>query len=467
MSIEAAIKNEEQANDAGGIPASMLTARPAEQPGAVGLRRFQREVFNDPSRFIAWVKSRQIGGSWCVGAKVADSAIADGEDWVVLSRGLRQSKRLLKKIAVHILAMDKIRVQKYGAPTLIEHIGTEQIELKNGAAIMAMPCDDETTVGDAANVLMDEFALFQNSEAVFEALSPCIMNGFRIIVLSTPRGVKNMFAKIFQGADNGWSKHKTTLFDAEAGGLVLRDHKGRRITAQEFLDDLRRKGMSEKAIRQEFLCEFIDEATAFLTLDMIRAIQDPLLPKVIDWRRLKYDAATFFVGIDIGRFNDPTVIWLWELCGEALVCRGCEEHFDTPFPIQEKRVREILEHRSVRRCCIDASGMGIDIAERLQNTKGPMGSKIEPCTFTEGLKEELAAGLRSKVERHEILIPADDAIATDWHSIEQAATERGRLRYTASRSTGSHADRFWAAALGIHASRYHKPFKLVMSFGDN
>lgn len=449
--------------------ASLRRPTPTEEAAPSSIlrpRAYQYDILEDTSRFILWCKSRQVGGSWCASLKAADNAIDTGEDWVLLSRSLRQAKRLMKKVAIHVRAMDRLRTEKYGAPSIIAGIGTEQIELKNGAAIMAMPCDDETTVGDAANVLLDEFALFPNSEAIFSALTPCIMNGFRVIALSSPRGKRGMFAKIYQDPDNGWSKHTTTLYDAERGGLVLRDQKGNPITAKEFLDDLRKKGMSEQAIRQEFLCELIDEATAFLTLEMIRGVEDAALSRAVNWERLR-SGGPFFVGVDIGRYHDLTVIWIWELQEkDLLVCRGAIELRDTPFVEQERRIREIMAHKSVKRCCIDNTGMGIDIGERLADSKKGFGHRVERCTFTESFKAEIATAIKSKVERQEVLIPKDDAILHDWHSIEQIATASGNIRYAADRSAGGHADRFWAAALGVHASGSYRPSSLAMAFGD-
>jgi phage FluMu gp28-like protein len=230
--------------------------------GIIKPRKFQHRFIYDESRFKIWVKSRQIGGSWGATLDTALSAVSNGQDWVCMSRGLRQATRLLEKVAKHIKAYDAIRTKKYGVPTIIDRIGSERIDLTNGAAIMAMPCDDETTVGDAANVLIDEFGLFPNSEKIFEALTPCILNGFNISIVSSPRGRKNKFAQIFLDPTNSWSKHKTTLFEAERDGLIIRDEKARRMTAQEFIEQLRNNGMSETAIRQEFLCEFLDEAIA-------------------------------------------------------------------------------------------------------------------------------------------------------------------------------------------------------------
>ena len=51
-----------------------------------------------------------------------------------------------------------------------------------------------------------------------------------------------------------------------------------------------------------------------------------------------------------------------------------------------------------------------------------------------------------------MVIPADEKIRNDWHSVERTVTESGLLRLSAPRREGSHADRFWAAALALRAS---------------
>ena len=439
----------------------------AEQTPLASPRRYQKTVLDDTSRFTVWVKSRQIGGSWTAGARAVDravlSAVGRGVDQVVMSRGLRQAKRLLLKVSIHLRAVDQLRMHEHGLPSIIDTVGTEQIQLTNGAAIMALPCDDETTVGDAADVTLDEFALFPNSEAVFEAMTPIIMNGYSIFVLSTPRGRTGKFANLFLDPRNNWSKHKTTLFDAERGGLVLRDEKDRRVSAEDFLDDLRKSGMSEQSIRQEFLCEFIDAATAFITFDLIERIQDPGLSKEVDWPLLikHRKDGEFYIGVDVGRYHDLTVIWLWQKVGDKLICRGVEEMQDTPFDVQERRVNQYLDFKCVRRACIDATGLGIALAERLQQAYGE--HRVEMLTFTQANKAHMAANLKAKAEKGELAIPVDRRIADDWHAIEQTATSSGNLRYEADRSANGHADRFWAAAMGIEAVD-EAPCKVAMAF---
>ncbi len=442
----------------------------ARMPPLASPRIYQKEVLDDTARFILWVKSRQIGGSWTAGARAAERAALRaaerGIDQVLMSRGLRQAKRLLKKVNMHLRAIDAVRQHEFGLPTIIGNAGTEQIELTNGAAIMAVPCDDETTVGDAADVTIDEYGLFPNSEAIFEALAPIIMNGYSIFILSTPRGRKNMFAKLALDPRNNWSKHKTTIFDAERQGLVLRDDKDHVITAQEFIDEVRKNGMSETAIRQEFLCEFIDASTAFFTLSLICRIQDTALSTEIDWHRLAKESkenhkAEFYVGIDVGRYHDLTVVWLWERITDRLVCRGVLTMQDTPFDVQEEQIARILDHRCVRRTCIDATGLGIAMGERLVQRYGEY--RVEPVTFTAANKAHMASNLKLRAEREELAIPADEAIQNDFHAISQIATPAGNVRYDADRSVYGHADRFWAAALGVEAVEAVSP-GLVMAF---
>ena len=78
--------------------------------------------------------------------------------------------------------------------------------------------------------------------------------------------------------------------------------------------------------------------------------------------------------------------------------------------------------------------------------------RVEAVTFTPALKSQLAGGLRIAVEGQRIRIPNDDRIRNDWHSVQRSVTESGHFRLAAPRREGSHADRFWAAALAVHAA---------------
>ena len=72
--------------------------------------------------------------------------------------------------------------------------------------------------------------------------------------------------------------------------------------------------------------------------------------------------------------------------------------------------------------------------------------------MTAALKTQLAGRLRIAVEDREIQIPMDEAIRNDWHSVERRTGASGQILLGAARRDGAHADRFWAAALALHAA---------------
>lgn len=97
---------------------------------------------------------------------------------------------------------------------------------------------------------------------------------------------------------------------------------------------------------------------------------------------------------------------------------------------------------------IDASGIGLQLSDRLQKQHG---SDVEPVTFSVPVKEDLAARMLRVFQRGKLTIPNGYALLNDLHSVEKHVTAAGNVRYAAPRSEGSHADRFMALALALHA----------------
>ena len=71
-------------------------------------------------------------------------------------------------------------------------------------------------------------------------------------------------------ANNKLFEHSTvTIYDAVDQGLA--------VDPESF-----RAGISEQSFRHEFLCEYVDETTAFLTYEMIAECEDPKLTRARD-----------------------------------------------------------------------------------------------------------------------------------------------------------------------------------------
>jgi phage FluMu gp28-like protein len=157
-----------------------------------------------------------------------------------------------------------------------------------------------------------------------------------------------------------------------------------------------------------------------------------------------------FIGVDVGRRRDLTVIWVFAKDADRLVTVGLFELAGAPFRAQFELLGELLSIRRVRKCCIDAGGIGMQLAEQCVEEYG--AHRVEGVTFTPALKSQLGLGLRIAVENRRIVIPNDERIAADWHSLQRTMSETGHFRLTAPRREGSHADRFWSAALALHAA---------------
>lgn len=452
-------------------------------PGpVVELLSYQRAAVESEARFTWHCWARQTGKSFTLSLRRVLRGLARRRNQIILSAGARQSREVMEKVRMHCSALKvwcEVHGDGYWRGSSVRRL---EARLPGGVRIIALPANPMTARGFTGDVLLDEFAMHADDEAIWSALFPTLLRGAgELDVASTPRGRKNVFHRLRN--NDSFERRTVTLADAVGAGLDV-DMAAMRAA----IDD-------EIAWRQEFCCEFVDEATAFITHDLIRSCQDVRLETAVDWSRLEARHAEIYVGVDVGRFRDVTVVWLWERVRGAgpksrkvetsksrnietsrsrnvemsksqnvvssmarrsavadvdFVTRGVVVLRAAPFAEQEDVIASVLSHRAVRRCCIDATGLGLQLAERLTQWFG--NHRVEGVTFTAALKSELAGSLRVTAERGQLRIPADDAIANDWHALSRIVTPAGNVRYDADRSSGGHADRFWAAALGLHAA---------------
>ena len=188
-------------------------------------------------------------------------------------------------------------------------------------------------------------------------------------------------------------------------------------------------------------------------------------------KSLNETTGDLFVGIDVGRKKDLTVIWVLELLEKTFYTRNITVLEKTRFAIQKERLWKILNNRRVRRCCIDSSGLGLQLSEETQEKYGKF--RVEPITATNATNAALAYNLKTNFEDKTIYIPPDDAIREDIHSIQKITTVSGNIRFDAAKAAGidiknkqhSHADRFWSLALALHAGDSNPGPLIVQSAG--
>ncbi|MCP4697225.1 MAG: terminase, partial [Gammaproteobacteria bacterium] len=170
--------------------------------------------------------------------------------------------------------------------------------------LIALPASPDTARGYSANVFPDEFARHQNSRKIWGALYPVISTGYKLRTASTGNGKANKFYELMSGTDSRWSRHSVDIHQAVADGLP-RD-----------IDELR-EGLNDEDMRaQEYCNEWLDEAGAWLSFDLINSVEhdDAGISS-------KYMGTPVYIGNDIARRNDLWVAWVWEPVGDVFWTR--------------------------------------------------------------------------------------------------------------------------------------------------
>ncbi|GER92679.1 hypothetical protein A45J_0397 [hot springs metagenome] len=388
---------------------------------------YQQRWVNDTSPLKIWLASRQIGKSFTLAMEAIVEALKHKCNNMILSSSDRQSKEVMQKVYSHL------RFLKVRSDEIIkaERETKEEVQLPNGSRIISLPANPDTCRGFSGNVFLDEFSFHKDSREIWKAMYPTITRGYKIRVSSTPNGKSNMFYDLWQHSDA--SKHMTSIYDAVREGLKVN------------IDDLRKNMTDPDAWVQEFECQFIDEATAYITYEMITACEDEGASVDLP-EGFEFAGRELYLGVDIGRKKDLTVIWLWEKLGDVFWTRMVKRLHKAPFRLQQDVLSMFMPF--VRRACIDSTGLGMQLAEEMSDK---YGSKAEAVTFSNSVKEDLAVTFRRRFEDRQVRIPIDRNIREDIHSVKKFTTAAGNIRFDAERTELGHADHFWAGALGIHS----------------
>ena len=402
---------------------------------------YQQAWVADQARHKVGMWARQTGKTWsttlelvldCIRAEAAGGKPAR---WVILSRGERQAREAMREgVQRHldVLAAAYQASDYAWAPGVTAHEAT----LPGGSRITALPANPDTARGFSASVLLDEFAFHQDSRAIWRALYPVISAGHKIRVVSTPNGKGNMFYALMtdRDLDKTWSRHVVDIHRAVADGLP-RD-----------IEELRAGIGDDDAWRQEFLLEWLDEASAWLPYELIDGCEDPAAGDPAG-----YQGGPCYVGMDIAARGDLTVLWVLEQVGDVLWARERRELARAPFVTQLATLAELMGRYRVAAAALDQTGMGEAVLEQAQRAHGH--TRVSGVLFSPAAKLDLATRLKERMEDRRLRIPAGDArLRADLHSVERHAGQTGIPRLVADREGGSHADRFWALALAVSAA---------------
>lgn len=406
---------------------------------ALPLHLYQDRWFRDRSRFKLGKFARQTGKTFTTTLEIVDdcfAAVAEGrrERWVILSRGERQAAEAMNEGIKRHAAAYKLGFESHDFDWRgdTDSFKALEITLPHGSKITALPANPDTARGFSSNVFLDEFAFHKDSGAIWKALFPVISAGWKLRVTSTPNGKSGKFYELDTAEGGVWSRHVVDIYQAVADGLP-RD-----------IEELRAGIADDDAWKQEYELHYLDEASAWLSYELISACEDENAG-----RPELYEGNVCFVGRDIGRRNDLHVIWVWELIGDVLWERERIEQKRATFAEMDDAFDDVMLRYRVGRACIDQTGMGEKVVEDAQRR---WGSRVEGVLFTSPNKLVMATAGKERFEDRRVRITMGDVpLRSDLHKLRKVSSATGAPRFVADRDD-DHADRTWAAFLGIHAA---------------
>jgi phage FluMu gp28-like protein len=395
---------------------------------------YQQAVLTDPARFVLLCMARQTGKSFALAMLAAAGALA-GQSWVLLSAGERQSRELMGQVRRFLEAaavVFEFREQPFADDTRWSEL---RIVLPNGASIIGLPANPNTARGFSANVALDEFAFHEDSTAIWRALYPIVTRGYRLVVSSTPNGRSNQFYRLWTDASGRWSRHQVTIHDAVAAGLAV------------DVDELRAGINDPTAWAQEYECRFVDEATALLAYDLISACEDAELAAPSDAAGVAdlAEIADLYGGYDVGRRHDMSVLAAGQKVGSVLFVRALRRWRSVRFAEQQARLESWFRLAGHRRTAIDATGLGMQLAEWAVERFGR--HRAEAVTFTAASVERVGMALLGAMQDRRIRIPPDRDLRESLHAVQRVVTPAGNVRVQAPRDGAGHSDEFYALAL--------------------
>ena len=428
------------------------------KPGEKYFLPYQAEWINDASHLRICEKGRQIGLSYADSYdSVRKAAVKSGKDVWVMSRDEVQAKQYI------LYCKRWSNVLKYAAEDHGEQVFTtdngkavkvQVLSFASGANIYALSSNPDAIVGKTGHVKLDEFALHKDQRQLYAVAKPVIQWGGTLSIISTHRGAATVFNEVItdikqRGNKMGWSLHTIPIQRAVADGIVekINAATGKDETREGWLARQRAECLDEESWLQEYCCVPADESQAFISYDMITACEDDTAPR--DFAYLERCTNPLVIGYDVARSQHLSVIDVEEQVGDVFVERMRIEMRGRSFAEQEAEFNKLMALPAVRRACIDATGLGMQLAERAVQR---WGFRAEAVRFSGQVKEDLAFPLRAAHEDRRLRYAKSDALRADLRGIKKETTASGNIRFVGE-SADSHCDRFWAKALALHAGK--------------
>jgi phage FluMu gp28-like protein len=443
----------------------------------IQMREYQLPAFLDRTTgIVIWFWSRQIGKSFTLACWIVDRMLSrPGRLVTVLSNSRDNGAELNQKVReICDLLGEAVDQEDLSDDLKYENMNMEsRIEVSGKISrCKVLAANPRTARGFSGDLVLDEFAFHENGKAIWEAAEPILSSNpdFLCRISSTPNGTRNMF---YLMVTCGLFKViKVRRSDAWKMGLKIYHPTTRKEITP---DEARAAALDKKAYDQNYELKFADENSNLLTYELIGMAEHDGVGIICEqeWSPEALIALAaikdpLYVGVDVGRTHDITVISALEKCGNIFRERITLRLAGMRLPAQQKRLEVLLQHPCFRCAKIDMTGIGLGLTEYTQEKYGTF--RVQGVNFSstvpisqrlqgDGRKgetvrvtEHMATILLEVYEDKRIEHVYDQRMRDDLRLPERIVGPTGRVSIAASRDSKDHADHFWAKALAIYAA---------------
>lgn len=452
---------------------------------------YQARWIHDESPVAMWEKSRRIGADWTEALRAVRermSGVRNVDYWYSSAdesaavEFMQYVRRWAVELYGQVLELIDDTEAFEGRDVRVMSVTLPEVNGRR-PRITAMASSPKAFRSKGGDVCISEMAFHTHAEQLWKAAAPVTMWGGRIRVISTHHGVGSLFNRLLTQAnrrlnpethgqpratDLAASVHRVTIYDAINDGLVERINAvtGQHLTREEFLALERSKCGDELVWREEYECVPSEEAESYFPFDLLRQVaSEPgaivtresaelvrltQLAAAADEKRGIPAADAVYAGSDVGRRSDLFTVWVLVQRGGMRRTAAVYGAQDMPFDQMEAVLCALMDTGLVRRMAIDATGLGMQLAERMQQR---YRNRIEPVTVTATVKEDLVTTARRDMEERTVTLPDDIAILGEYNGFKRTVTSAGNVRYAADANGEGHADHAFAGMLALHAAK--------------
>ncbi len=445
---------------------------------------FQLAHLNDDSPFRVELKARQVAWSFTCAAEAIADAVLEKRGTLFISTDQNE-------------AMEKIRYAKQvyenlDAPIKLPRMVRSnllELEFDNGARLISFPSKAPRGKGQF-NVDVDEWAWQREARAIYVGSLPILSKGGgRFRGGSSGNGTYGLFYDVMTDPSQypDFNRKTTPWWEVSAFCTNVREAR-KRAPLMDTAERVQNYGNDRiKIIYQNMLLEdfqaeyeamFVDESTAWVTWEEIRANQDPdLLCVIRSGREDRLDRAldgimelarlwktgaverSFVSGVDIGRDKDTTELFVVGKTETGLLPLRLAVTLDNvEFDNQFQVLSAAMSKLPIVKMFIDRSSIGRNLTERLEKV---YPGKVEGQNFTNSSKEVWATDARMLMQQRKTPIPIWSELGYQLHSIKRTKSASNSNVFDAERNKHGHADKTWAlwlayAAAGVPARKVYK-----------